>query len=312
MGRADKIAIIAVVGDGTLDEGIVDLLCRAGRYDCVLTSDANAGLLRSRLLAAPAGWYPPNSGKEPLYLLPMFLSQPTTPFEMDRVFYRNHHISDVLERFREARSNRTPDLAFAFDFSQQAVELSCKISDLAGDGRFRQADALEWGGIVEECRQVLGDWPAILAAANQIARMRRGRGKRVRRANLASRDRTICDRIRTAKSQAKNASWWREQLLQAVDASDQFLFHLTLWSWATPEIVFEIAGDVAANLDELAPEEWSTLVSFLPHALEHAYFGVASGQHENQPLPQRLQSRRFAFLMGIKAPDLPPGTGHSV
>jgi hypothetical protein len=301
LGRVNKVAITTVLGEGVLGDEIVDLLCDAGRYDCVLTSDANASLLRSRLLTSPVGWHAATTGKEPLYLLPMLLSQPTG-FRFSPVIYRNDRNIDAIDRFKEARSTLDRDLEFACDLSQQAFELSCKFADFASVESPKRTASSEWEGFVEECRKRLGDWPAILFAANQITHMPRGRGSRLKPADLADRDRAICDRIRTAKSHAKSVNWWNEQLVRASDMADRFLFHLTFWTWAPPEVMFEMADDMASKLNALPPEEWSTLVRFLPLAMEGSYFQLVAGARENEHLPRKLRSRRLAFLVGTKAP----------
>ena len=216
--------------------------------------------------------------------------------------YRHDRLGEVLKRFKEAKSVRNRDLACRFDLSRQSFELSCKFFDLTGGDGFKRVRSQDWEAFVEECRQVLGDWPSVLFAANRIAQMPRGRGSRLRHADLANRDRAICDRIRTAKSQAKNADWWREQLRQASDAIDRFLFHLTFWTWVPSEIVFEMADDVGVKLEEMSVTEWSTLLSFLPSAFQPFYFDRARDARENQSLPRNLNSQRLVFLLGTKAP----------
>lgn len=79
---------------------------------------------------------------------------------------------------------------------------------------------------------------------------------------------------------------------------DRFLLNLSYWTWAPLDVFFEMADDVGATLSSLPQKEWSTLLSFLPHALDrHAVRAPI-----NQPLPQKLRSHRLAFLVGIKAP----------
>jgi hypothetical protein len=129
--RADKVAVTAIIGERILDEDIVDLLCSAGRYDCVLTSDPGAAILRSRFLTAPVGVHRASWGKDPLYLLPMFLSRPVTAMDLGLYNYGGH--LEALDRFKELRSTREPDLAFPSDFSRQAFEPSCKIDGFASD-----------------------------------------------------------------------------------------------------------------------------------------------------------------------------------
>ena len=300
--RVDRVAITAVVGDGVLGGDIIDSLCRAGRYDCILTSDANAESLRSCLLTAPLGWQPANSGKEPLYLLPTFLCQPS--LVMERGMYGYDGYLEAIERFKEARSARNSDPGFEFDFSRQAFQVSCTIADLAGGHGLERAPSSKWEAIVEECRQLLGDWPAILFAAYQISLMPRGSRSRLKQVALFSRDRPVCDRIRIARSQAKNPKWWGEQLEQVNDPADHFLFHLTYWTLAPSDSIFAMADDLADRLDDLPVKEWSTLLSFLPLFMNTYYLERAGGVHGNQRLPRKVQSRRLAFLVGIKSPSV--------
>jgi hypothetical protein len=235
-------------------------------------------------------------------LLPMFLSQPAG-FGYGSVMYRYDRYPETIDRFKEVRSARDHGLSFPYDLSRQAFELSCKFADLTSSDGLKRGRLLELEAFVEECRQLLGDWPAVLFAANQIAYMPRGRRVRLKPANLADRDRAICDRIRIAKSHAKSTTWWNEQLVQASDVADRFLFSLTFWTWAGQEVIFEMADSVAAKLNALPQEEWSTLVRFLALAMEPSYFRqLASGACGNQLLPQKLRSRRLALLVGFKSP----------
>lgn len=296
--RVDKGPIMAVIGNGLLDDSIVDLLCSAGRYDCVLTSDANATLFESRLLSTVSrDNRPPSWGKDPLYLLPMFLSLPH--FAIGRGMFGYEAYLEALDRFKNLRSAREPGLKFEFDFSQRAFELSCKIADLLIGETVDRTSSMEWERLLEECRTAFGNRPAILLAANNMSRIRSRR--RLKPVDLANEDRPICDRIRWARSQATDATWWGKQLGQVSNSADQFLFHLVYWTCTPIDVVFEMADGVAANLSELPAEKWSTLLSCL-RAMGPVYNCRGGGASANQPLPQRMPSRRLAFLIGVKAP----------
>src|SRR5918999_677587 len=69
-----------------------------------------------------------------------------------------------------------------------------------------------------------------------------------------------------------------------------------------PDVLFEMANDIAAYLDGLSHEEWSTLLDFLPVVLEPLYFKRISRDRNDQRWPRRPRSHRFAFLLGVKDP----------
>jgi hypothetical protein len=236
----------------------------------------------------------------PLFLLPAFFSL-TEFWNTGGSRYLYNQFSGAAKRFNaEARSAAGPVLPFKLDFVQQAFELSCKIADVAEGEALGLNLALPWEGLIEDCRRMWGEPPAIVAAATAICQMRRGSKSRLKRVDFLDRDLAICDRIRIAKVQSNNTDWWKAHLILAQDPASRFLFHLSYWIWRPVEGALEMADHIGASLDALSFSEWSTLLEFISAVIDRGYYLSGNRAKANQPLPRRLNSRRLALIVGMK------------
>jgi hypothetical protein len=298
--RVNKVSVAAVLGGEALDRRLIKLLCKAGRYDCILTSNKNAHGMVSYFLSVVPTRHDVGTGGAPLFLLPAFFLLAES-WNVGRNRYLYDLFSRTVKRFKsEVQSTAELDLPFQFDFAQQAFELSCKIANVAEGDALALNSALPWEGLIEDCRKMWGERPAIVAAATAICNMRRGSRSRLKPVDLLARDQPICDRIRIAKSQSKSTDWWRAQLTQAQDPASRFLFHFSYWLWRPLASALEMADDIGTSLDALSFDEWSTLVLFISASIDHGYYLSGNQTKANQPLPRRLNSRRLALIVGMK------------
>jgi hypothetical protein len=70
--RVNKVSVAAVLGGEALDRRLIKLLCKAGRYDCILTSNKNARGMVSYFLSVVPTRHDVGTGGAPLFLLPAF------------------------------------------------------------------------------------------------------------------------------------------------------------------------------------------------------------------------------------------------
>ncbi len=302
LSRTDKIAIMAIMGDDPLAPSDLSILCEAGRYDCVLTSDVNAASMRSYVLSEPSSRSHSNAGAGPLYLLPVLLSWEFLSIGRGR--FATIELSEAVKRFKsEYQSIPQPELPFRFDFRQETFDLSRKIAALLEEGA-EGLSVMTWQNLIEDCRILWGEQPAILAAANAITGLRPTTRIRPKQIDLLDRNQPICSRTRFAKSQTKNLRWWRSQLAETKDDNDKLVYHMSYWNFVSLDIIFGMIDELADSLDSLSPEKWSTFLNFIHLIIEPGYhYYYVSGHsrtNANQPLPRQLGSPRLALLVGIK------------
>jgi hypothetical protein len=63
-----------------------------------------------------------------------------------------------------------------------------------------------------------------------------------------------------------------------------------------------MSDDITSQLDNMPLEEWSTLLDFLPLAIEPFYFERTCSTRVREAWPRKPRSHRLAFLLGTKAP----------
>ncbi|MEV4222405.1 hypothetical protein [Nonomuraea sp. NPDC049725] len=78
----------------------------------------------------------------------------------------------------------------------------------------------------------------------------------------------IASRVRNARRRGKKLSWWKQQLLGIADDIDRCLWILSLWAWASPEVVAGLVKELDENL------------MALPLSMRDAVFMAASRTEE--------------------------------
>ena len=303
LARVKQSEILDIINIPIVDKKCRELLCHAGRFDVLIRSDGNALETIGTLLAMSNGFSSEERwGLAPLYLLPMFLALgPDLTFGRGQYLFDS--VNEAIERFNSGpRAAKAEELSFEMDVERQAFDLSCKIAnvlDLKDAPNVVTVPPAEIERLLEDFRANWGDTFSIISIANAICYLPTRGGSRTKSSNLFSRDRPLCDRIRTAKSRAKNVAWWRTQIGAMNTATERFLFHLTFWTWAPIGICFEMTGELATLLDALERDEWLRLLDFLRLPLDRSMLKVgASGAKVLPPSP--LPSNRLALLIGLK------------
>ena len=302
LSRVDKSAIVEVLGtDQPPGAGTSNLktLCEAGRFDCILTSDENATALKVHLLST----YPwRNWGWEktvaPLYLLPLlFSSSQMWLAPRSRIIIREFR--QAITKFRSGiESDIQVDFPIFADFQREAFHLSCKIADIFDDSA-GGLTVSAWQSLIEECRTLWGEQPAILAAAANLSRnLPRSRSRK--EINLLDRNLPIGSRMRFAKSQARNLDWWKKQLLRSKNVDDMFLCNMAYWSFTPVNLAFELADVLTESLEEMPRATWEIFLNMIS-SVEGIYFYYHQrSQTHNTPLPTLINSSRLALMIGFK------------
>ena len=299
LARADKSTIMADIGDSPLTRDVVALFCETNRYDCVLTSRRNALEMKSYILSTIASKHSFEIGTAPLYLLPALLSP--DGWGDRELAYRSRYLFNALTKFKSLRAGAAElDLEFPFDFVEQVFDLSCKIANLIENEAPNARSAVAWESLVEDCVGMWGEEPAILITGIRLAEGPRGTRGRLRRAPLFDRNHALCDRLRSAKAQAKKPEWWKSQLLLTKEPRDRFLFFLCYCIWAPPSVMFEMADEIAVTLDSMPFEEWSALLDAVLPLLDRACYVSTPDKNGAEPLPRGLDSPRLALLIGLR------------
>jgi len=300
LSRIDKSAILEILGTDGLVPSNLETLCEAGRFDCILISDRNAASLKLHLLST----YPwrvsgVEVGVAPLYLLPLLFS-PLQIWSGPRGQFISRELTDAIARFRSGlQSDIQADFPIFADLQRDAFDLSHKIADIFGDSPEGPA-VTAWQSLIEDCRMLWGEWPAILAAAVNLSRnLPRSRSRK--EVSLLDRNLPIGRRMLFAKSQARNLDWWKEQFLQSKNVDDIFLLNIAFWSFTPANFAFEVADTLTEGLEELPREKWDIFLHIISSdGPIYYYYTDRSQTHMTPHLPTVLNSSRLALMIGLK------------
>ena len=296
---AEKRDVMGVLGEGPLSVGALSLLLDAGRYDCAFTSEANAEVLVSRLLDGPIRLRTRRTLEGPLHLLPTILSS-TSQYTFGRDALFHGPVVKIAREFQtgiEARMGGASLLPSALDAT--ALSISKKFAALVNGRGGAVGITAGMEEVVEDFRAAWGERPAVVAFACAVAHLPRRPGARTRAVCLFDRDRPVCDRLRFARSRAKDAAWWAGQISAARDSGDRFMAHLAFWAWAPVSTAFGISETLAEALERLPACEWQTLLNFASLFINRGPLAPAR-EDAVSALPVHLPSNRLALLVGLK------------
>ena len=154
LSRIEKDALLRKL-EGVSLAKIIPILADARRFDCILTSEANASLLWYQFLSGRLHFLRQNIGEAPFFMMPLLIGpERYHPF----MSYRRGDIDRAVQTFRSSTEQAELSDQFRSQFVRECYEISTTICDTLGDIR-KNAELLE------DCRRRWGAKPAILNAA---------------------------------------------------------------------------------------------------------------------------------------------------
>jgi hypothetical protein len=284
--------ILKRMGGAASNRNMVASLVRAGRFDCIITSDHHAGLLQSYVLSHPDPFYSNHIAKWPLYFLPILLG--------------NTHAFDVFSNqgsFIEAGAELLQQSEFVKtqpEFVRNCFDLSMALVEVVKEPNTRLRTK-KHEELLERCRQLWGVQPVILTAT--FAFMDR---KRVA-ATVAEYDfldikQPLIKRLRAARARRGVNDWWFRQLEAAKSASPQVraLLLLTHFKEASIDAIVFCAELTGPMLDALTAAEWGSLGLMLESLTEHQ---VPERMEQSQHVWDSLSCIRIKYLIAIRVPS---------
>lgn len=161
-------------------------------------------------------------------------------------------------------------------------------------------DISPWDNIVEASRSVWGEQWIHYAIANVGCRAKAPASAYKSLSDLFDHSTSLCRRALLAKSSAKSADWWKEQMDAAVTEMDKMFVTLLLLTWATRDTVNAVLDRLEFALDSLSPAEWYRLVDTIEESL---LFREGRSSKTSLPsldsLPTSL-SPRTATVLGMR------------
>ncbi|WP_147395153.1 NACHT domain-containing protein [Azospirillum cavernae] len=157
-----------------------------------------------------------------------------------------------------------------------------------------------WENLLDDAREIFGDRVALLDCAMALSEAKRGRRGRYKFMELLDLSFPIVERIRYARSQSRNAAWWKLQHGQIQRKEDALLFHFAFWLSISEDILEEMAEILADSLDSLEDFEWIALKSKFEYLVYHSVDVPKDWDHPL--LPAMCSSLRLGFMASIKFP----------
>jgi len=280
----------------SLNRAMATELVRAGRSDCVLSSEHNIQLLFNVLLSEPR-FVIRRPAAAPFYLLGNILgSKPYVRYIAG--------FGELVSSFKDGElSEAERHLHATYPFIKQAYDLSLEFSRLYAEAEtlVQQLAAVE--KMLEMCRATWGSRPAIISALIECSLQRRTKPSIAPFVFFAS-QLTVTQRLRAAKSRRANLDWWLHLLGDCKNQSKSLRLLLleALLLLCPTSVVVQCETELAAILDGLPEEEWTTLALMLP--LLSSAITRQSNKEESATLADpELNSMRFSYLIAMKEPD---------
>ncbi|AXL49189.1 hypothetical protein DSC91_000912 [Paraburkholderia caffeinilytica] len=265
-------------------------IAAAARYDVLLASPARESKTLSILLDSIG---PPDlEYSDSLYLVPVFLSV-SAMWGYGRGKYVPEQLLAAVRRFRDASvAKSVSEQAVAPSLSESMRNVSERIAGcfkLDSSTPLTSVDELEV--VVELMRQTWGERAGVILTALGLSQIpKTGRSKTC---GLFDRNFSLSQRIRFAKSKAKNRDYWRSQLRSARLTEDIYFFHMLFAVFAPIPIVIEMQEETAASLDMLTNEQTARLLD-LVNAADVTF--ERGGSNKQQSFDGTMTSAAQAWL----------------
>ncbi len=290
----ERSEILAALGSGPLDAGLVGLFSDAGRYDCLNTSEANVEALMSQILDVPIWRRSNRNSGAPLHLLPTILSLPNSWIYGRGIV--NEFILEVVRQFEAEAENVMPSL-LPSHIEGSILSVSHKFSAVIKATVEGSISAEGMEDVIEECRSNWGERRSIIASACAIVHLPRRSAAHRAPIDLFDRSISLCKRLRYARARAKDAAWWTRQARGMHQADDRFLFYLAFWIWAGNTVLADMADEIADALEQLPDAEWHGLLEFVQPLVERL---AVTRSDAPATWPASLSSPRFALLVAFR------------
>jgi len=233
----------------------------------------------------------------PLFLIPALLQ-----LLNNAAYYPNPQVRRLIgESIANFSSQSLPTSQNVDDLVSRCYGASLNIAERLKNDSISYESIEFWEEAIANCVRVIGDYPAlVIAAINFVAvpRSKRGRPKKCR---LLFAESPLCDRLRCTKANAGKWEWWSAQLQDVSSENDRFLWMLSLWAWAPFDLLVDRSEDIKSFVEELAPLEWSKIVSFAG-ALRFPRNSARSSRKRVR-VPDGGQTSRVAYLLAVKGPE---------
>lgn len=289
--RVDRVNLLKRV-EGTGIAKIMSSLSFAGRFDCILTSEANASLLWYQFLAAEPKSIRYSLGEAPFFLVPLLiLPERYGAF----LYYRRPEINRGLQVFSKIVQQGELPEQFRVKFVQECFEISKGIAESLNTPKLSV-------NVLEECRRLWGAKPAIFNAALRVVAHPGLPRTKPAHFSLTNSAEPMVSRLKAAKAKRKDPVWWRERVIEAkaLPFSAKLFVLMACFNLASNSVLLQLSGDIRDELDAFDAEEWSTVVHLLSPQIDRISFSNRSSQSSLTAPP--IKSYRLSYLMGLKSP----------
>ena len=292
--RVDRDTFLNKVGEIGATKSI-DALAAAGRFDCILTSEANASLLWYQVLAGERYFSNHEIGEPPFFLVPLVIDfDPFGP-----TYFHRHGFGDGIEKFRKIAAQDELPKECEFKFVHECFEASKEIAAAFSSGAITGSKLVD---LLEDCRRRWGSRPAIVSSAIKMWRYESHRRMKLGHVSLTNNSEAIVSRLRAAKVRSKDINWWTEQIKQAKSLPFPIkLFVLVASSCIlTPQNLLQLQMELSGLLDDMNSEQWAATAGLMSRHIDRGSFSGVP-RRSNVSLPT-IKSTRFAYLLALKSP----------
>jgi hypothetical protein len=288
--RVDKDVVLKRIGSADIAKTI-PILSSVGRFDCILTSEANASLLWYQFLARGPDFIRHELGEPPFFLIPILIG----PDQYGPVWYhRRPDIEQAIQAFATSSKQEELPEQFRLKFVHECYDISKKILESLGSSKLGV-------DVLEACRRTWGAKPAILNGALRMLQYQNLPRSKIAHFSLVDSDEAMVSRLKAARTRRNELNWWRAQLAEAkgLSFSTRLFVTMACFNLATESVLHQSADQIAEGLDALSSEEWSTTVQLVSTQIDRISF--SSKAERSAAVAQSRKSYRFSYLIALKS-----------
>jgi hypothetical protein len=278
------------------------ILWASDHEDCIVNSAGDLELLREEFRSS----FPYRRGrkeiKPPFYLTLEVLAELSSPIlGVSIAGDTSHQLHDSLLAFAKADSQASLRVACPGDFADCCYEVTRLIAGRQAASDLPFSSGILWEQAIEDCRSSLGEILPVVNAAINVVGQAGQRGRRVAPFDLYDRNVPLCDRLRYARSQTKEAAWWQGTFIDAKDDFDRALCNLIYWKWAPLRVVQNTESVASQSLESFGQRDWEVFLRFA--CRRHWDPDLESAQKPKRGAnPYTGTSKRFALMLANKDP----------
>ena len=287
--RLSPVEVVGIIQKRLLTKEEVEIFWQSGHGAVIAINSTESAAMCVDLILRPSGFWSQFKLEAPFYLIPLFQR-----IAGHSGVYGNHaHFQEsLLKACKSFEMEYDYSLGRDFeDVSRKCYDISKVVSDKIKSETTGSEDASILELIANSCDDKFTDTPLSLVMSFTVCNFVTSSG-RARKAGLYDRVQPLMDRLRYARSRARQADQWSLLRETAVTNKDRVLALAATFAWSLTAHLVENSSEIAEMLDDLDDSDWNVVVQ-----INSAPFNRNRGTGKPASFtPFKTKSVRFAFL----------------